>query len=714
MGKKILVVDDKKDEVRPLLNMLESDPSYESIFDYGFNEGLNVLDRIEIDQPDLVILDIDFGLGQETLGIELLKKIKTMNPALPIMMFSVHGSDERGDELYDECRRLGAFYFIDKEFPIEPRLPSIKNKIKWCLKEYASRKEKFELAQKHWDVEEYQRAFQLFSELMKDDVENTEYLRSISRLYWRSLNNPSLRYKAPITEVFEKIKEVLLKVWNQQPNDLLTLYYLAVAEFNLRQFDDSVNRLQEVWEKAGGNTQEKLWALELLDRIHENGYLQLSPDEHRDCLKALLACYIDCMPEQAEKLLDRSVGTLDDYITLIRTYENMGNRSQQQKLLRALLDKVTRNSWGQDWQNVLSKIYEAFESNTILEIMAGLREDRRELEQRIYYPLLQYHVKQAWELEKAYVIYQAISSDTFKQLLDSCSTLHALSEWLMYEGKSGEARQVLKKVRDLSPDTVEEMCCNLDGFIDLENHDDFLKTLRVYLDKLYEKNRPSELEHLIITYKDKGQRLLAESTPEEQGKTFERMAEYLEKLKKNRPMAYECRREQIRAKMEVIKLLPGKEKTLEIEVVSIILNQMTASYPEKGDDINSFRKQLRDLTPPEEIEKVILEAILGDQRIAIIGGWQEQGKRWEQQVKENFKVRSCTWYSPDVSPCHMLAGSIKYGGVDALIHVTGLSDHQVENIVIKEAKEAKIRYKRLEEKGYEGINKAIKEMYGLA
>lgn len=83
MAKKILIIDDE-DSIHLLYSEEFEEEGYEV---YGALSGEDALDRLNDISPDLVILDINMP-GMD--GIEVLRKIKEINPNLPVILSSAY------------------------------------------------------------------------------------------------------------------------------------------------------------------------------------------------------------------------------------------------------------------------------------------------------------------------------------------------------------------------------------------------------------------------------------------------------------------------------------------------------------------------------------------------------------------------------------------------------------------------------------------------
>lgn len=127
---KILLIDDEESIVNVLSISLKSD-NYDVVSAYSGKEGLDVFKR---ESPDIVITDIKMP-GMD--GIEVLKRMKEMNPETEVIIITGHGDMDSAIE----ALQLGASDFINK--PIRDEALSIalsrareKIDIRRKLKEY--------------------------------------------------------------------------------------------------------------------------------------------------------------------------------------------------------------------------------------------------------------------------------------------------------------------------------------------------------------------------------------------------------------------------------------------------------------------------------------------------------------------------------------------------------------------------------------------------
>ena len=105
MSKKILVVDDEA-HIRMLYAEELSEEGYEVITAEG---GLNLLERIEQEKPDLVVLDIKMV---DYNGLDLLQDIRNKFYDLPVILCSAY------DTFKDDIKSIAADQYVIKSFDL--------------------------------------------------------------------------------------------------------------------------------------------------------------------------------------------------------------------------------------------------------------------------------------------------------------------------------------------------------------------------------------------------------------------------------------------------------------------------------------------------------------------------------------------------------------------------------------------------------------------
>ena len=116
---RILIVDDEKNIVSSLKEILT---------DEGYNvsvasDGLNALEMVQSDPPDLLLLDIWLP-GMD--GIEVLKTVKTYHPNIEVLIMSGHGTIDTAVK----ATKLGACDFIEKPFSMDHLTQSVHSVLK--------------------------------------------------------------------------------------------------------------------------------------------------------------------------------------------------------------------------------------------------------------------------------------------------------------------------------------------------------------------------------------------------------------------------------------------------------------------------------------------------------------------------------------------------------------------------------------------------------
>ncbi|OGA96044.1 MAG: response regulator receiver protein [Burkholderiales bacterium RIFCSPHIGHO2_12_FULL_61_11] len=106
---KILVVDDDRRIVKTTCDILKI-KGYEATAAYSGEEGV---EKVRSDPPDCVLMDIKMtGIS----GVEALKRMKEIVPALPIVLVTAYATDD----LMEEAKRAGAYAVLSKplNFPM--------------------------------------------------------------------------------------------------------------------------------------------------------------------------------------------------------------------------------------------------------------------------------------------------------------------------------------------------------------------------------------------------------------------------------------------------------------------------------------------------------------------------------------------------------------------------------------------------------------------
>lgn len=106
--RKVLLVDDEVDFVDTLSERLQA-RWFKTAVTYS---GEEALDKIEEDQPDVMILDLKMpGID----GIEVLRRVKQTHPDTEVIILTGHGSEKEKQLAFE----LGAFAYLEKPVDIE-------------------------------------------------------------------------------------------------------------------------------------------------------------------------------------------------------------------------------------------------------------------------------------------------------------------------------------------------------------------------------------------------------------------------------------------------------------------------------------------------------------------------------------------------------------------------------------------------------------------
>ena len=105
---KILVVDDDRRIVKTTCDILKI-KGHEAVAAYSGEEGV---EQVRADLPDFVMMDIKMsGIS----GVEALKQMKQIAPALPVVLVSAYATNE----IVEEARQSGAYAVLSKPLDIQ-------------------------------------------------------------------------------------------------------------------------------------------------------------------------------------------------------------------------------------------------------------------------------------------------------------------------------------------------------------------------------------------------------------------------------------------------------------------------------------------------------------------------------------------------------------------------------------------------------------------
>jgi two-component system nitrogen regulation response regulator NtrX len=119
MKPRILVIDDES-AIRDSLRMILE---YENYGFMGATSGQEGIALVQRDRPDLVLLDIKMP-GMD--GMEVLRKLHALDPTLPVVMISGHGTTSTAVDAI----KSGALDFLDKPLSSERVIVTLQNALK--------------------------------------------------------------------------------------------------------------------------------------------------------------------------------------------------------------------------------------------------------------------------------------------------------------------------------------------------------------------------------------------------------------------------------------------------------------------------------------------------------------------------------------------------------------------------------------------------------
>ena len=119
MSATICIVDDEPSILHTLNSILEDDGYKVTIA----RTGLEALNLIQQEPPDLVILDLWIG---DSDSLEVFERVREQFPKMPVIMMFGQGSTETVVKLM----KLGAYYCLEKPLDLERLIHVVRNAIR--------------------------------------------------------------------------------------------------------------------------------------------------------------------------------------------------------------------------------------------------------------------------------------------------------------------------------------------------------------------------------------------------------------------------------------------------------------------------------------------------------------------------------------------------------------------------------------------------------
>ena len=124
---RIFVLDDEAVTVKRVVHALKRD----GYIVEGFISGEKALEQVQAQTPDLVVMDIRLA---DADGVELMQRMRTMAPGLPVILMTGYASIEHAVK----ATKKGAFHYLEKPF----RLDDLRRLIQEALLEVRQKQQK--------------------------------------------------------------------------------------------------------------------------------------------------------------------------------------------------------------------------------------------------------------------------------------------------------------------------------------------------------------------------------------------------------------------------------------------------------------------------------------------------------------------------------------------------------------------------------------------
>lgn len=656
----VLIIDDVHEEVVAIEEAIGNEEGFSCIYADWADKGETILETIRQNLHSVVLLDIFFRGIEE--GENIYRAIKEVNPYIPILILT--NNDDF--PVFKKYSDMGAINYIYKNESVT----RIINLIKYAAEEGVKYHEEFEQIERSYLVKP-ERAIYDLKLLLKKYKNRAAYKRQ-NELLKKYLERPFSQYRLPITEILFMIKQNSQFIHNEDPYDQQNLADMAFVHLHL-----------------GENAE----ALELFKSVFRN------PNTSSVTIKQLISWvetqYLgeNNQPPTAEwlgqQLIDNYPTNHESHLHFIDVLWDYNRNYWDEEVANWLL--LVFDSWEQDNQNKLAEnVIELFSNFGVRDIKAAISKLESIKSNKIY----------------------SLCEDVFGHAVNMENVRNEVGFYA--EGLLSLSKFIFeeKHFEELSEDDNNRYYSLLENFL-LMLLDDPVPGAITWGCGLLAKLRTTDV--------DKIQNILNEiqdHQPKAWRSAFESFFEYLRQTQPERLQHLVSNNQShLLNILEPLSLIEISNILNEQPNVSSLSNVLYSKAVEKmfGGVISN-----KDLSIPEAIietlkksgtethvweplEKRYKELIIefakmpkvwDGKRISIMGGKPERENSYKQKL-ENAFGGSYKWYHPSKeNELHSLANSIKSGGVDILIYITGWGSHSPKNIVMPVI-ESQSNYKKI-------------------
>lgn len=349
----ILIVDDEPSILQSLSGLL-SDEGFEV---FTASNGYEALKLIDVESPDLVLLDIWMpGID----GIETLKAIKKNNPSIQVILITGHGTIETAVK----ATKLGAYDFIEKPLSIDRVIVAINNALNFRRLEEENRYLRKKTIEKH-SINGDSPPITALKEQIAVAAPTDAWIMITGEngtgkeLVARTIHQLSPRSEQPLidvncaaiteelieNELFGREKEAVKNTGRKKIGKFElanggTIFFDEIGDMSLKIQAKLLRTLQEQkFQRVGGS---RILSVDV--RVIASSNKDLENEIKKGNFREDLYYRLNVIPIEVPPLRDRS----DDVPVLIETFFNeyaKQNQSKKKAITNIALEKLSAYSW---------------------------------------------------------------------------------------------------------------------------------------------------------------------------------------------------------------------------------------------------------------------------------------------------------------------------------------------------------------------------------